>query len=213
MPSIPPSSRPNSAPPPPGVPLARGSVLHGFRAALLDLHGEGALEVLAAALPIATRVATVETMVLPFEWVVLDHVVAWHEALWAGPCRSDEVALAKLVSRSIELGFGKFKSAFFAGVTPERLVNRAPELWRWQHSHGDLSVTVEGATGVVLLRDHPYVDHATSRRVTAESYRQIVLLAGATDVRAAWGDRPSTGTSRGRELVVQLSWRPLPPPP
>jgi len=203
MPTVPPSS---------GEPHARGSVIHGFRAALVDLWGADALVALAGKLPLDTRVATVDALVLPFEWVALRHVVAWHDAMWAGPCAGDEHALARLVGRSIELGFGRFKSAFFTNVTPERLVTRAPELWRWQHTHGELSALVDGDTAVVTLKDHPYVDEPTSKRVTAESYRYIVTLAGARDVRVAWGDRLTGSQSRARELVVQLSWRPAGPP-
>ncbi len=93
-------------------------------------------------------------------------------------------------------------------------MTRAPELWRWQHTHGELAAVVDadGAGGVVTLKDHPYVEHPTSRRVTAESYRCIVTLAGGRDVRVAWGDRLTGPLSRARELVVQLSWRPAGPP-
>ncbi len=203
MPTVPPSS---------GEPHARGSVIHGFRAALVDLWGEEALASLAARLPLETRVATIDDMVLPFEWVPLEHVIAWHDALWTGPCAVDEHALARLVGRSIELGFGRFKSAFFTNVTPDRLVARAPELWRWQHTHGELSAVVDGESGVVTLKDHPYVEEPTSRRITAESYRYIVTMAGGHDVRAAWGDRLTGPSSRARELVVQLSWRLAGPP-
>lgn len=203
MPSIPPAT---------GEPQARGSLIHGFRAALVDLWGDDALATMASRLPLATRAATVDAMVLPFEWLPLTHVVAWHDALWTGPCAGDEQALARLVGRSIELGLGRFKSAFFANITAERLVLRAPELWRWQHSHGELSVTIDGSSGAVILRDHPYVDEPTSRRVTAESYRHIVSLFGAREVRAAWGDRLTGPYSRARELVVQLAWRPAGPP-
>ncbi len=207
MPSVPPPSTPPPSSRPSGEPRARGSVIHGFRAAIADLWGEDALATIAASLPLETRVATFDTLVLPFEWVQLHHVVAWHEALWTGACRSDEQELARLVGRSIDLGFGRFKAAFFTHLTPGRLVSRAPELWRWQHTHGEIGVAVEGARCLVTLRDHPYVDAPTSRRITAESYRYIVMMTGARDVRAAWGDRLAGAPSRARELVVQLSWR------
>jgi hypothetical protein len=181
-------------------------VIHGFRAAVEDLWGPQALEGLASRLPLPTRVATVDSLVLPFEWVPLEHVIAWHDALWSSPCEGNEHELARLVGRSIDLGFGRFKAAFFAGITPDRLVTRAPELWRWQHTHGELAAAVDGQSGTVVLRDHPYVDHPSSRRVTAESYRYIVGMVGGRDVRVAWGDRVAAA-SRARELVVQLTWR------
>ena len=187
-------------------------MIHGFRAALVDLWGDPGLARLATLLPLPTRAATVDALVLPFEWLPLEHVVAWHEALWAGPCAGDEHELARLVARSMELGLGRFKSAFFTGITAERLVARAPELWRWQHTHGELSVAASDASSAtVLLRDHPYVDQPTSRRVTAEAYRCIVALTGARDVRAAWGDRAVWSRGRARELVVQLAWKVAPP--
>lgn len=188
-----------TTPPPSTEPHARASVVHGFRAALVDLKGEQALSRLAARLPIEARTATVDALLLPFEWVPIHHVIAWHEALWNGPCAADEQELSRLVARAIELGFGKFKSAFFHGVTADRLVSRAHDLWRWQHTHGEITARAEGGSGVVTLKGHPYVENAVSRRVTAESYRHIVTIAGGRDVHVAWG-----GT---RELTVHLSWR------
>jgi hypothetical protein len=187
---------------------------------VLDLWGPEGVERVAERLPLATRVATIDGIVLPFEWVGLDHVVAWHDAIWSGAARGDERELARLVARSIELGFGRFKSAFFAGITPARLVDRAQELWRYQHTHGEVEITVEGQRGTVVLKNHPYVEHASSRRVTAESYRHIVTMTGATDVTAAWGVAAGAGSTTGSSaptaaaataaqsvLVVQLLWR------
>jgi hypothetical protein len=195
----PPARMSNSIPPGSGV-SGRGSIIHGFREAAVDLWGEKALAHVGERLPMATRVATLDEMVLPFAWLPIEHVVHWHDAVWSGPARADEGELARFISRSIDLGLGRFKSAFFSGVTPDRLIERAQQLWRYQHSHGDVTVAVDGTTGTVTLRDHPYVNHATSRRVTAESYRHIVGMAGGKDVRAAWG-------VSGTALVVQLSWR------
>ena len=211
-----------TVPPPSGEPYARGTILHGFRAAVEDLWGERAVADIAARLPLATRVATIDTLVLPFEWIPIHHGIAWHEAMWAGPARADERELARLVSRSIDLGLGRFKAAFFAGVTKERLVERAQELWRWQHTHGELTVSVEETSGTVVLTGHPYVDHATSRRLTAESYRAIVVLAlgEERDVRVAWGSGTASSASqasvggaarpgdpRTPALIVRLNWR------
>jgi len=195
-------------PPSGGAPHARGSILHGFRAAAVDLWGQSGLDAVASRLPLATRVATIDPIVLPFEWIPLEHVVAWHDALWAGPVGADERELARFIGRSIELGFGRFKSAFFTGITADRLIGRSQELWRYQHTHGEVTVEVEGSKGTVTLRNHPYVEHACSRRVTAESYRYIVTMTGAQDVTAAWGaGAAGTGMGAGGSLVVQLSWR------
>jgi hypothetical protein len=181
------------------------------------------LRQLADRLPVDTRLATVESIVLPFEWVPVQHVIAWHEALWNGLARADESELARLVARSMELGLARFKSAFFAGITPTKLVERGPELWRWLHTHGTLSASLDGQTAAVTLTDHPYVENGTSRRLTAESYRYIVMMVGGRDARAAWSAVPrghggTSGTggnnahASGRSpangsLVVRLTWR------
>jgi hypothetical protein len=102
-----------TSPPPSGDPFARGSVIHGFRTAVVEICGEEGLREIADRVPVEARVATIEKVVLPIEWVLIRHVIAWHEALWDGPARRDEAKLARLVSRSIDLGFGRVKSAFF----------------------------------------------------------------------------------------------------
>lgn len=207
-------------PPPDGEPHARGSILHGFRAALEDLYGTAALAEVAERLPLATRMATIDALVLAVEWVRLEHVVAWHDALWSGPLRADEQELARFIGRSIELGFARFHAAFFQNATPERLVARSQELWRYQHSHGDLQVAIDGRSGAVTLRNHPYVGHPASRRVTAESFRHMVTKALGREVRAAWAMQgrqsvipgasgPSSsraGAGEPPSLVVHLSW-------
>lgn len=203
-----------TSPPPTADPHARGSVLHGLRTAVLDLWGPQGLEGVAEQLPVSSRLATIDGIVLPFEWLPVEHVIAWHDAMWNGPACRDERELARLVARSIELGLGRFKSAFFTGITPERLVERAQEMWRYQHTHGEVQITVEGTSGTVVLRSHPFVDHACSRRVVAESYRHIVTTTGARDVTAAWGGVGGGGVGGGGgsggpsgALVVHLSWR------
>jgi hypothetical protein len=188
----------------------------------VDLKGEEEFARLAARLPLETRTVTVDALLLPFEWVPIAHVIAWHEALWNGPCAADEKELARLVGRSIGLGLGRFKSAFFYSVTADRLVARAHELWRWQHTHGEVTARIEGGSAVLTLKGHPYVDSAVSRRITAESYRQIVTIAGGRDVRIAWGltgeglqtshglgqgPQTSNATATARELTVHVSWR------
>ena len=195
-----------TVPPPSGDPCARGSVLHGFRAALVDVWGESALAEVAERLPLETRVATIDALVLPFEWVPLHHVVAWHDALWGGPLQAAEARLARFIARSIELGFGRFQSAFFTQATPERLAARAQELWRYQHTHGALTVALDAGACAVTLREHPYVGHPASRRVTAESFRHLVTVAVGRKVRAAWGDQGAAGAGEPPALVVQLSW-------
>ena len=52
-------------PPTTSEPLARGTVLHGYRAAAASLWGERGLGDIAALLPDDTRAATIDDLVLP----------------------------------------------------------------------------------------------------------------------------------------------------
>ena len=177
-----------TTPPPSGEPHARGSVIHGFRAASRTWGEEALVATGGASAARDARRDHRRPACCPSSGSRSQHVIAWHDALWNGPCAATSRSSRASSAAPSSLGFGRFKSAFFHALTPDRLVARAPELWRWQHTHGELTARVEGGSGtVVTLKDHPYVDNPVSRRVTAESYRHIVDMAGARDVHAAWG--------------------------
>jgi|SRR5579883_2247695 len=182
-------------------PLTRGIGLHGFRAACAEMWGDLGFRAIAARLPDDARAATIDERVLPVSWLPTRFTVDWMEAVWEGPARRDDGALCAFIDRSIELGFGRMRTFFLRLQSVERMTQRAPEMFRYQHSHGTLTAALRGPTSsVVTLRDHPYVRHPVARRATGEVYRHIVVLSGKKDVRETHGlEGPDT-------LSVRLSW-------
>jgi len=198
------------APVNPSEPLSRGIGLHGFRMAALDLWGERGLRAIAERLPESTRAETLDAIVLPVSWYPVRHTLAWDDAAYDGPCARDDAAFRAFLDRAIDLGFGRMRRFFVRLQSAERLVARAPEMWRYQHTHGTLVVAPKlaeprggasrqvGAT--LTLRDHPFARHPLARRATAEVYRYIAAMTGRTSCRETHGaEGPDV-------LVVRLSW-------
>ena len=208
----------------------------GFWGAVRDVWGDDALRDIAARLPPETRRATFDEIVLALSWLPSGYISDWHEAVWNGPAKQDDALFCRFVDRSVELGFGRMQRFFLKLATPKQLVERAPEMWRRQHTHGQITVSVRGhyehalpeaqgspsaddtaapPVATVTLRDHPFVNRAVSRRALAEVWRHILTLARAKDateshrVEAA----PPSGAPGARgeageaaALVVRLSW-------
>jgi hypothetical protein len=186
----------------PAEPFVNGNVVHGFREAALDLWGKAGLDEIAARLPPDARTETIDSIVLPVSWYPVRFSTAWHQAIWEGPARRDAAELARFVARSVDMGFGRFKRTLLSFATPEMLLSRAPELWRYQHTHGTLEGAWEGDGGArMTLRDHPYVTHPVSARLQANALAHIASLGFRA--RPA---RESHAVEAGA-LVIRLTWR------
>lgn len=87
-------------------------------------------------------------------------------------------------------------------ATPRLLARRAPELWRRDHSHGDVEVTVLDAVRLRLrLSDHPWVRDPVMRRFQARSFRYILSLTRVRDLGTV------ESTDAGGALVMTATWR------
>jgi hypothetical protein len=186
-------------------PMARGSIIHGFRAAAVALWGEDALRAVADRLPAGTRAGTLEgAIVLPVAWIPTAFVVDWQLAVWEGLARRDDPTFCRFLDRGIDFGFGAFRRAFLKLVTPEQLVAKAPDLWKKQHTHGTLTASPRSEhagrrTVVLSLRDSPMVENQVSRRAMAEIWRYIATFARVKEVRETHG-------LEGSALVARVTW-------
>jgi hypothetical protein len=189
-------------------PLSRGIGLHGFRMALLAMWGEGGLRSVSARLPDDVRAATLESIVLPVSWYPVKYTIAWDEAVWDGPVGRDDAAFCAFLDKAIELGFGRMRRFFIRLQSPVRIIERSPEMWRYQHTHGTLAVVARDVGATITLRDHPFTRHPLARRATAEVYRHIASMTRLG--RAADVEIPGVHETHGAEgpdaLVVRLSW-------
>ena len=103
----------------------------------------------------------------------------------------------------MDLSFGRTRRALLRFATPARLVARAALLWRHDHSHGTLLVeTLDEGPRVIVgkLRDHPYVASRVARNAVAESFRHVIALTGARDVKEA---HALDGTT---SMTMRFSW-------
>jgi hypothetical protein len=184
----------------PSEPFVNGNVFHGFREAALDVWDADGLREIEARLPDDAHRDTVESRALPVSWYPVRHSIAWHVAAWEGPSRRNDAEFCRFIRRSVELGFGRFKRALLSFATPELLLSRASELWRYQHTHGTLEASWVGGGARLVLRDHPYVKHPISARLQAEALRHIASLSRtrvANERHAFESD----------SLVIHLAWR------
>ena len=184
----------------PPEPMSRGIGMHGMRDAARALYGEAGMRAIAARLPEPTRRETMDQIVLPVSWYPVRFTLHWQDAIWDGPAARSDERFFQFVQRSIEQGFGRMRRFFLRLASVERMTARAPEMWRYQHTHGTLTSLVRGSTAQITLRDHPFVKDGLSRKATAEAWKHIVALSGRKGARSTFGvEGPDT-------LVVRISW-------
>jgi hypothetical protein len=180
--------------------LARGSILAAFRQATLQLWGEAALSAVALSLPDDVREQTVERTVSEAGWYPERFVIGWYEALWRGPCDAARDKFVEVLNRMMDFGFGRLQKARIALERPSAVLIRAGELWRQDHSHGDLTVETGEGAARMRLANHPYAENPLSCLAIAEVYRYCVALCRAKGVLETHY-RDATGA-----LIVRIRW-------
>jgi hypothetical protein len=158
-----------------GEPRAVSRIFTASRAAALDLYGPEGLRLISERLPPEAR-ALADSPIVAEPWLPERYVLAWQEAVWEGPAHRDEAALRLYAKRNVEFGFGRVRRILVNLVTPATLCVRAAELWRDEHTHGEISAQPDGHTVRIELRDHPYVTRPVARLVMAESLRAAAAL-------------------------------------
>ncbi|HMJ51200.1 MAG TPA: hypothetical protein VK540_03970 [Polyangiaceae bacterium] len=156
-------------------------------------------QALCSALPADVRDRTAGLQPLP-EWILLDDLIAWHEAVWNGPAKRDEQLMTKHIHATVDEGFGRVKRFLISTSTPLTLAPRVASLWGEEYSTGRLqAISIEERSVHLTLTDHPYIESPLMRYVIAEVFRHVVSLTRAKDVRAAHAVRDAA-------LVVVLRW-------
>jgi hypothetical protein len=185
-------------------PRTRGTVLLGFRTGALAMWGEEGLREIARRLPEDARASTMDDILLPTTWYPVRHVMAWHVAVWEGPAQGIDSAFCKWIDHGTDFSFGRIRKVLVGFASTERVVQRAPDIWKHQQSHGLLRVTLRpgGGGAVARLTGHPLAQTALSRRAFAEACRYIASLTrGGEHVRESHGLEPP------ETIVIRLTWR------
>jgi hypothetical protein len=194
------SSAPDPAAP---EPMTRGTLLHSMTAGVLDVWGEDGLRDVISRLPEETRAVTTGPSFTTLSWYPTRYVLDWDVAKMAGPARGDEAAFRRSVTRTIDLGFGRIRRSLLSFATPTMMAERAAQLWRHDHTHGELSVDTSGRReghAVATLRGHPFATTPLGRMAFAEVIRHVLSLSRARNVRE------SHAPGGGDALVVTLTW-------
>jgi hypothetical protein len=180
----------------------KGIVLHAMRLAVRDLWGEAGLADVAKRVSEDTRVQTVEVPVSPLAWVPERFLVEWHEATLLGPAKGDDEALCRTIDRRIDFGFGRVRKALLGLVGPEGVIRRAGELWKHDHTHGSLTVSVghDGKSVSGTLSDHLFCQEPIARRALAETFRYIVHLSRGVKIAR------ETHGLQGTSLFIRVTW-------
>lgn len=180
--------------------LARGTILAGFREATVHCFGEDGLARVSAELPAEVYERTVERIVLNVGWYPERYVLAWYEALWSGPCDHARDKFVMVLDRMMDCGFGRVRRSLLSFASPSVIFNRAPSLWRYDHTHGDLTSECGAGVGRVRLAHHPYTENPLSCLAIAEIYRYCVALSRAKAVSETHY-RDESGV-----LIVRIRW-------
>jgi hypothetical protein len=179
---------------------ARGTIFVGFRQAVLDIFGQDGLQALSALLPVDVRYDTIDTLLVSSEWLPEAHVMAWYEALWTGPCQRQRAQFALVLDRMMDFGFGRIRKALLGLADPSFVIAKATTLWRYDHTHGDLTAEHDDSSVRLRLENHPYTENPLSCLATAEIYRYCAALCRVRNVVASHYREPSGA------LIVRLRW-------
>jgi hypothetical protein len=189
-----------STAPPSDEPLSKGTLLVSIRTAVQDIWGDDGWRHTVKRLPADAAAVAAGAELTALTWYPTRYVMAWEQAIYDGVSANDEAAFRRYLRRSTDFGFGRIRRTFLRFVTPDKLAERAPELWAHDHSTGKLSVEdrSEGRAKLVL-RGHPFVDSRLHRMAFAEVSRYIVSLSRIPNVH-------EQHEHVGSAVVVQLTW-------
>jgi hypothetical protein len=169
------------------------------RAAAVELYGDGGLREIAEHLPPDVRGALIDSALITEAWLPERFVMAWQEAVFAGPVRGHDDEFQRYMDKVVDHGFGRVWRLLVKLVTPATLCTRAAELWSDEHTHGEISAVPTGQLVVIRLRDHPYVARPVARLVMAESLRYAASLTRVKRV-------DQRHRVDGDALEVRLTW-------
>jgi uncharacterized protein (TIGR02265 family) len=191
-----------SSPPDSDEPLVRGVTFHAFHEAVANNWGSEHLRAIVASLPREIAQATYGAEYRPLEWYPVAYMIAWHEALHAGLARGEDDVYRSIIDRQLDVTLGRLRRALMRMMNPIRLAQRAQELWRSYHSHGETEVRWDDSSSVhVLFRGHPFVGDRLGRLSFAETVRYSLALSGAKRVT-------EEHAMDGETLVVAARWEP-----
>ena len=135
-------------------------------------------------------------------WLPERHVLAWYQAAFTGPAMREQAAYYTFLDRMMDCGFGRVRRLLLSmAASPRNVYEKSAELWRHDHTTGELLARPSGPTGCIFdLRDHVYAQSELGRQSIAEIYRYAISLTRAG--RSARQRHALEGTT----LVTHIDW-------
>jgi hypothetical protein len=182
------------------VPHARGTILSGAIEAVGEIWGEPGFAELRQHLPPSASRVFCDGIVLPMAWYPETYFESFCEVVWRRLARTEDASFFHFVQRSVDTGWTIFHRALMRLATPQRLARRAPDLWRHDHTHGQMLVEIRESSGTVRIRGNPYPRDSIVRQGQAEALRYILSHARVRSVRA------TRHADTDDDFAVTLDW-------
>ncbi len=186
--------------PPGDEPHARGTLVAGAVASVRQIWGEPGLKQLRESLSPEVASTLFDRVLLPMAWYPESHFESCCEIVWRQLAREDDAAFFRFIHASIDSGWTIVHRALMRLATPQRLARRAPDLWRHDHTHGELLVDFRQTSGTVRIKGYPYPRSSIMHHGQAEALRHILTHARVRDVRA------TRHLDVGDDFVVTFDW-------
>ncbi|HEY3820474.1 MAG TPA: hypothetical protein VGL81_25085 [Polyangiaceae bacterium] len=163
-----------------GEPKVKRFYAAAARDAVRVIWGEKGLADVAARMSEAHRAA----MLVPDlpQWVPERALIAFNFALWEGPVDRARPRYEKWLHTMTDMSFGVVKRLVLSMASPEKVILVAGDMWKTDHTHGEMVGRCEGKRGTLTLSGSPYVETPQGRAGMAEMSRYILQLAGAKGV-------------------------------
>jgi hypothetical protein len=182
------------------VPHGRGTIVSGALDAVRAIWGEPGFAELREHLPPSASRVLCEGIVLPMAWYPETYFESCCEVVWRRLARMEDASFFRFVHRSVDTGWTIFHRALMRLATPQRLARRAPDLWRHDHTHGEMLVDLRERSGTVHIRGNPYARDSIVRLGQAEALRYILSHARVRTVRA------TRHVNTDDDFAVTLDW-------
>jgi hypothetical protein len=182
-------------------PIARALHVVAFRAAALEMWGPTSWDEVLDGLPRDSREALWQGgIVVATGWVAERHMVKLAEAVYQGPAHGSMEVYRNYIQKVIELGFGRVRRLLVQFAHPHTVLRRAPELWRHDHSHGELTIEIEEKSALTVVTHDVLTATQLSRATCAEMFRAVLSLTKAKEVKQ------EHGLDADGRLRVLLKW-------
>lgn len=168
--------------------MARAMHLVAFKNAVVEKWKEPGWKLVVDGLPPDSREAICPAgIVSGAGWIAERHMVKLSEAIFNGPATSDYEIYRAHLKRVIELGFGRVRRVLVQFAHPHAVLRRAPELWKHDHSHGELTITIEDKSALAIVTHEILTATQLSRFTAAEMFRAVLSLTSAKEVKEEHG--------------------------